>query len=340
MALEDLTGADKFISNLVPTNPVGSDDKRDGDNHIRGIKNVLRNTFPNLNGPMTATDEDLSTIAGKVNRAGDTMSGSLTTERNNVAGGNWFIGKNRGTLAQHGNTYNVAGLVGNGFRDIADPAYIAGVLIERTATNSGASSKGSIVFGISYVGEADPNTLIEKARIDDTGLLINRKTPISGGIEPLQVSGANSTGIDYCMMFGGATLGNNTVAQRFISFTSGGVVGSVQFSTTATMYNTSSDARLKAKIIDSQLGVLDLDKLRVREFEFKAEPGVRRVGFIAQELHEVYPEAVTVGTDERDEAGNLMLPWAVDYARLVPLLVAALQDVRRDLAELRDLAGL
>src|SRR6478736_9118167 len=77
MALEDLTGADKFIANLNPANPVGSDDKRDGDNHIRGIKNVLRNTFPNLNGAVTATDEELGSIGAKVSKGGDTMTGSL-----------------------------------------------------------------------------------------------------------------------------------------------------------------------------------------------------------------------------------------------------------------------
>lgn len=48
MALEDLTGTDKGIVALVITNPDGLDPKSEGDNHLRGIKNVLVNTF----GPM------------------------------------------------------------------------------------------------------------------------------------------------------------------------------------------------------------------------------------------------------------------------------------------------
>ena len=50
MALEDLTGPNKFITALVNTNPLAADDRREGDDHIRGIKNVLHNTFPVLDG--------------------------------------------------------------------------------------------------------------------------------------------------------------------------------------------------------------------------------------------------------------------------------------------------
>lgn len=55
MALEDLTGPDKFISALVETNPEYQDDRRQGDDHIRGVKNVLLNTFPTLNEAISAT---------------------------------------------------------------------------------------------------------------------------------------------------------------------------------------------------------------------------------------------------------------------------------------------
>jgi hypothetical protein len=78
MALENLVGADKFISALVPTNPTGGDDKREGDDHLRGVKNVLKNSFPNIDGAVTATDEQLSSTATpRVAIAGDTMTGSL-----------------------------------------------------------------------------------------------------------------------------------------------------------------------------------------------------------------------------------------------------------------------
>jgi len=61
MALEDLTGSAKYVSDLVVTNPDGATDaKNEGDNHIRGMKNVLANTLPNANAPITASVADLN----------------------------------------------------------------------------------------------------------------------------------------------------------------------------------------------------------------------------------------------------------------------------------------
>jgi hypothetical protein len=77
MALEDLTGPNKFISNLVPTNPPPSDAVEEGSFHLTGIKNVLLNSFPAVNGAVTATDEELSSVAGKLPLAGGTMTGPL-----------------------------------------------------------------------------------------------------------------------------------------------------------------------------------------------------------------------------------------------------------------------
>lgn len=48
-----------YISDLVATNPLGTDPKSDGDGHLRLIKSVLLATFPNVNGAISATDEDL-----------------------------------------------------------------------------------------------------------------------------------------------------------------------------------------------------------------------------------------------------------------------------------------
>jgi len=77
MALEDLTGADKYVANLVITNPLSADDRREGDDHIRGIKNVLKNSFPTLAGPVTFSDYVL--------KAGDAMTGALQLANGTVA---------------------------------------------------------------------------------------------------------------------------------------------------------------------------------------------------------------------------------------------------------------
>lgn len=60
MALE--TGT--FISDLVATNPPSNDPKSEGDNHIRLIKSTVKNTFPNVNGAVTASPGELNILDG------------------------------------------------------------------------------------------------------------------------------------------------------------------------------------------------------------------------------------------------------------------------------------
>ncbi len=63
MALEDLTGT-KYIDSLNSANPVASDDVAEGDDHIRGIKNVLKFSFPGIDGAVNSTDTELNLLDG------------------------------------------------------------------------------------------------------------------------------------------------------------------------------------------------------------------------------------------------------------------------------------
>lgn len=60
MALE--TGT--YIDDLNQNNPSGSDGKNEGDNHIRLIKKTILNTFPNIDGAVTATEDELNKLDG------------------------------------------------------------------------------------------------------------------------------------------------------------------------------------------------------------------------------------------------------------------------------------
>jgi hypothetical protein len=90
MALEDLTG-DVYIDSLVATNPVGSTDKvKTLDDHVRGIKNVLLKSFPSITGAVTATNAELSKLAGvtattaEINKLAGLSA--TTTELNKLSG--------------------------------------------------------------------------------------------------------------------------------------------------------------------------------------------------------------------------------------------------------------
>lgn len=59
MGLESVT----YISDLDTANPVGTDLKSLGDNHIRNLKTGIKNTFPNITGAMTLTHTQLNKAA-------------------------------------------------------------------------------------------------------------------------------------------------------------------------------------------------------------------------------------------------------------------------------------
>lgn len=59
MPLEDLTGT-KYINSLNESWPLGTDLPDAGDDHLRGIKNVLKKSFPNIAGAMTRSHGDLN----------------------------------------------------------------------------------------------------------------------------------------------------------------------------------------------------------------------------------------------------------------------------------------
>jgi len=56
MALESVT----HISDLNASNPTTGDGLTEGDDHIRNIKTALKTDLPNINGVVSASDEDLS----------------------------------------------------------------------------------------------------------------------------------------------------------------------------------------------------------------------------------------------------------------------------------------
>ena len=62
MPLEDLSG-NKYVNALNENWPAGTDYPDAGDDHMRGIKNVLKKTFPNLTGPVTITQDEMNRTA-------------------------------------------------------------------------------------------------------------------------------------------------------------------------------------------------------------------------------------------------------------------------------------
>lgn len=77
MALE--TGT--YISDLDALNPTATDPKAQGDDHLRLIKSTVKNTFPQLTGPVNATQAEINRLVGITSAAiGATDSQTLTNK--------------------------------------------------------------------------------------------------------------------------------------------------------------------------------------------------------------------------------------------------------------------
>lgn len=120
---------------------------------------------------------------------------------------------------------------------------------------------------------------------------------------------------------------NNSANSVFILFQrpDGTTIGGVkQINANNVSYENTSDIRLKTNIQPTRFSVADLMKIAVRDYEYKDEPGEVFTGYLAQQLYEVFPNAVTPGG--RDAKTD---PWMVDYSKLTPLLTKAVQDQQK-----------
>jgi hypothetical protein len=106
--------------------------------------------------------------------------------------------------------------------------------------------------------------------------------------------------------------------------------GSISTDGSSIAYNTTSDYRLKDNVETLTDASHRVSLLKPKRFSFKADPDQVMVdGFIAHEVQEVVPQAVTGIKD-----GEVM--QAMDASKLVPLLTAALQEA---LARIEILEG-
>ncbi len=167
-------------------------------------------------------------------------------------------------------------------------------------------------------------------------LVINEPNPVS--VAQVFAGADNSS---HIVVYGAA----NDSATQTIYFlacynNSRGLAGAVhQTGATTVAFETTSDARLK---ID-QGRATNLEALRrvvVHDFRWKADDRWDR-GVFAQETAAVFPRAISEGTDDRTESGDLAHPWMTDYSKFVPDLIAGWQQHDAAIAQLRaELAAL
>ena len=166
------------------------------------------------------------------------------------------------------------------------------------------------------------------------GALVNDPVTTSGnvlaGIKLLGSTGSTTPYNGYPLAVNSQTITgifNRTESTgRILEFKyNASVKGSIETDGTNTSYNTSSDYRLKENIVGISDGITRLKTLNPYRFNFKSHPEKTVDGFLAHEVTTAVPEAI-IGTKDQVDSDNNPVYQQIDQSKLVPLLVAALQE--------------
>ena len=120
---------------------------------------------------------------------------------------------------------------------------------------------------------------------------------------------------------------DRTVSDGFMAvfYRAGATVGSISQASTSVAYNTTSDARLKTNVLPmAGYGLSVVRRLKPCSFDWITSR-MRDYGLIAQEVHEVAPNAVTPGD-----------VWQIDPSKLVAFLIDAIQVLDKRLQALEN----
>ena len=198
---------------------------------------------------------------------------------------------------------------------IIKPASAFGVAIQNGGQNTNAADL--------FISTASGGSLAERMRITSAGHLCVGGTAI-------QAVGA----ITFDKGGNGFTITNNTTSgagngHEFQVFRRNSTqIGSIVMNgTTGVTYSTSSDYRLKEDLQDFA-GLDMVSKIPVYDFKWKADKN-RSYGVMAHELQKVLPQAVT-GEKDAEKMQE------VDYSKIVPLLVGAIQELKQEIELLKS----
>ena len=232
-----------------------------------------------------------------------------------------------------------------------------------TSSSSGGAGRGSANFvvyagtsGNGDGGSSGDNLSIERLRVDGDGLFYvntsaaNNWSQTSNGPNNDNANGSNPSG-NMCFRTsqGALVIANDADSgysaiyinkyewnsgddNRWINFyLNGSGKDSITWNGSNIVYGNNSDYRIKTNIRSYTGGINLVKQIQVRQYDYiETERGTDHIGFIAHELQEVLPDAVSGEKDamriEEETGEEVMDIQNVDYGRVTPILTAALKE--------------
>jgi len=215
--------------------------------------------------------------------------------------------------------------------DVAN-TFTANQIISVTDNTNAALRVTQLGTGNALVVEDETNPDSTPFVVDSSGkVLVGVSTEPSGGFGSYCFGAQNSANNAAFKTTASANAGASILSIRDtdgiqISFHQGGsLVGNISTNGSNTAFNTSSDYRLKENITEITDGITRVKQLNPSRFNFIADPENTVDGFIAHEVQDIVPEAVSGEKDAVDSDGKPEYQ-GVDYGRITPLLTAALKE--------------
>jgi hypothetical protein len=194
-------------------------------------------------------------------------------------------GTNSGTIIADGNVYSKDGFGTTG-TDLT--------LIQPSATNTiFTKDNGSETMRIDSSGYLFIGQTSRTASVTNGGVYIAGDVNVGSTNYYAQVYVQHDSAINHGIVIDEKATGGSGIAMGFLS--GGTVVGTITVNSSATTYNTSSDARLK-DVTGKARGLEVISKLNPVAYNWK-ESGQADEGLIAQEVMQILPNVVS-GSEE------------------------------------------
>ena len=211
---------------------------------------------------------------------------------------------------------------------------------------------GQVTIATAGAGSAEGDiTFSNKLTIDNDGKVELGNVSTTGATCGFEWQGSATEGTTKISSTGTGAI------EKFKFFNPNGQVGTIQTSGSSTAYNTSSDYRLKENVVPMTGSIDRLKELKPSKFNFIADADKTVDGFLAHEVSDCVPEAISgekdaMQTEEYevepavlDDDGEVVTEavmgerevidaQGIDQSKLVPLLTSALQEAVAKIEEL------